>query len=245
VIASVNRPDTQNVFVGVSRDGGSLLQMFLDCWGTTGPIWLFDGNPVTGEYTGTDVTAALAGLDRNAGHFILSPDGNAVIANREGALEFVSKRRTSSGAVTFADADASEFAEVNAWVAQTSGAVPWVPVLSMDGRSFFFLENTSGTTYEARRRSIAEPFGPPIARHELAGYAINGASADALTVFAIKDFKTSVWIRSSIGAPFVQQATNLTAFRVMPFGDDCSRVIGTGTLGACSHEVTFILHAVL
>jgi hypothetical protein len=241
VVVPAHGEGTADALLGASREGCTFLEIVAGCQDGSA-VWLFDRDPDSGAYVGADATSSLSGLDLRFGHVTLAPDGVTVVANLAGATGFAIRRRTSPGSSTFDAVDATAFTEVNAFCADGALATPYHPVLSVDGRTFFF--HTGAVTYEARRDAPVEPFGRPVALAELDGHEVSSVSSDRLTVFTSVGYSSYVWARPNLDAPFDRLSNSyFPGFDVVPLDDDCSRLMGTGPSGACTPQGIALLYA--
>jgi cysteine-rich repeat protein len=248
VLTSVSMTGIQDLLAGAAIDGGTLLVMRGSC-GSTGPIWLFDGSIATGAYTGVDVTAGLSGLNLSEARFSMAPDGLTVLSALPGAGAYgvALRKRASRATTTFGAVQTAEFANVNSWAAAKSAAII-LPALSPDGLSLFFTATVAGaadTHYEVTRAQAGGVFdtpGAPIGGNLIGWGAITASSADRLTVYADKNYRTDSFVRASLTAPFVKQTTTqIQAIRVYPADAGCHKLVGNSQPGGCLNEDIYVM----
>jgi hypothetical protein len=127
------------------------------------------------------------------------------------------------------------------------------PVLSSDGRTFYFRVWSSSErqgNYEAKRDDPREPFPPAkklVGRLSMYEY-ITGVSDDERTVFAAAEFATRVLVRETLDVEYSDLGqtippSRLPGWRAIPF-DGCRRLIATITPGGCESEQSVLFEAV-
>lgn len=250
VLTDVSVPLIQNVLAGASSDGKIILVIH-GCH-SDGSLWLYDGDPATGIYTGVDIGAALPNLDHSEGHISLAPDGLTVVANRTDRIGFVLRRRKDRGSTQFLSSSSFDFTVVNDWALQFAANIV-NPILSEDGLSFFFMANLKSDPaalihYEVTRARLEDAFSQPdqpVPGMGAAYYSVGGISRDRLTVFVADTIDWAsvvrVLVRPFIGAPFRQVEPSLTAFRPVPIGDHCDHLLSNGTIAGCGNEEVYVL----
>lgn len=248
VLTDVSTANVQNILAGASSDGNTILVQ-RGC-GSDGSLWLYDGDLETRNYTGTDITNAVADLDLREGRITLAPDGLTLVANRLDTRGFQAKRRRDRRSTEFVNADVIAFVHVNDWALKSASEV-WSPVLSQDGLSFFFIAHLTDDPvtllhYEVTRARSDESFSRP--DQLVPGMGVDqshiwGVSADRLTLFAghAVSWVTVVLVRPRLGAPFEVLDPPIPSIRTVPLGDGCDRLLGNATTAGCGNEEVLVL----
>jgi hypothetical protein len=159
---------------------------------------------------------------------------------------FVASTRPAKGSTDFPLATSTLLGAITA----TAPAKLFDPAISPDGLRFYYtiindpVSNVNGV-YESVRAStsVAFPAGGKMGGDVQQFDAVNGVSADGMTLFVQKGFAVSALTRKSVKQPFRNPNTSgaapsLPGFRTRPFGD-CTMLLGTCTSG-CNNEQTCV-----
>jgi hypothetical protein len=244
---TINADGVQDALAAVSADGLSVINQRRNC--ATGFTTLLIDN--LGINTATIDLGANAAFSTTSAHteeraFTMTGDALTVIGANPTRSGFVASTRPAKGSTAFPLATSTLLGAITA----TAPAKLFDPAISPDGLRFYYtiindpVSNVNGV-YESVRAStsVAFPAGGKMGGDVQQFDAVNGVSADGMTLFVQKGFAVSALTRKSVKQPFRNPNTSgaapsLPGFRTRPFGD-CTMLLGTCTSG-CNNEQTCV-----
>jgi hypothetical protein len=251
-LSAFDTASSEEVMAAATPDGQAV--MYLHASGSCGTFSAMVADetaPGSGVYTPYDATATLSGLGLKiaAESYAFASDGKTLIACTSDSKKLVSVTRSGAGKTDFGQLSATDFAAINATIANNAGTVR-APVISADGLELLFTINNVGAgtdgTYSAVRASTAQPFPAGTLLPAPAGtneFAV-GISSDRLTLFMFNSFSSVVYTRKSTNGLWINPnapaaAPSIGGWEHKPLAD-CAHLIGMSSPGGCANEDIFV-----
>jgi hypothetical protein len=240
---TINADGVQDALAAVSSDGMTVINQRRNC-ATSFTTLLIDNLGINTTTIDLGASAAFSSTSLHTAEraFAMTGDGLTVVGANPTRTGFVASTRPAKGSSAFPLATNSLFTAITV----TAPAILIDPAISPDGLRFYYSILSSPNTaqngiYEAVRAStaVAFPAGVKMGGDVQQFDAVNGVTADGMTLFVQKGFAVSALTRRSLKQQFTNPnapaaAPVLPGFRTRPFGD-CAMLLGTCTSG-CNNE---------